>query len=80
MAEIASPPPLSLRTQILRFVLTGGFSALVDYGLLELLSTTVGQPTLDIRCRAQPIQVREGDGALRPDIRSPGRPISRCLQ
>ena len=44
MAEIASPPPLSLRTQILRFVLTGGFSALVDYGLLELLSTVFGLP------------------------------------
>jgi putative flippase GtrA len=44
MAEMASPPPLSLRTQILRFVLTGGFSALVDYGLLELLSTVLGLP------------------------------------
>ena len=36
MAEISSPPPLSLRTQILRFVLTGGFSAVVDYGLYQV--------------------------------------------
>ncbi len=33
MAEIAAPPPLSLRTQVLRFVVTGGFSAVVDFGL-----------------------------------------------
>ncbi len=41
MAEIAGPT-LSLKTQILRFVLTGGFSAIVDYGLLELLSSGLG--------------------------------------
>lgn len=42
MAEIAPPNYLSLKTQVLRFVLTGGFSAVVDYGLLELLSTGLG--------------------------------------
>ena len=42
MAEIASPPPLSLRTQILRFVLTGGFSAVVDFGLYVFLYKVVG--------------------------------------
>ena len=42
MAEIAPPHYLSLKTQVVRFVLTGGFSAVVDYGLLELLSTALG--------------------------------------
>jgi putative flippase GtrA len=42
MAEIPAPTPLSLKTQVVRFVITGGFSALVDYGLLELLSTGLG--------------------------------------
>jgi putative flippase GtrA len=42
MSDIAPPPVLSLKTQLLRFVLTGGFSAIVDYGLLELLSTAFG--------------------------------------
>jgi putative flippase GtrA len=37
MAEIAHPPLLSLKTQLLRFVLTGGFSAIVDYGLYWFL-------------------------------------------
>ncbi|MFM8599392.1 MAG: GtrA family protein [Mycobacterium sp.] len=37
MAETASPTPLSLRTQVLRFVLTGGFSAVVDFGLYLFL-------------------------------------------
>ena len=37
MAEIASPTPLSLRTQVLRFILTGGFSAVVDFGLYLFL-------------------------------------------
>ena len=37
MAEIAPPPPLSLRTQVLRFILTGGFSAVVDFGLYLFL-------------------------------------------
>lgn len=42
MAEIAHPAPLSLKTQLLRFVLTGGFSAVVDFGLLRLLSEVFG--------------------------------------
>jgi len=33
MAEIPVPPPLSLKTQVVRFIVTGGFSAVVDYGL-----------------------------------------------
>ncbi|TXI41023.1 MAG: GtrA family protein [Mycobacterium sp.] len=36
MADTA-PPPLSLKTQILRFVATGGFSAVVDFGLYLFL-------------------------------------------
>ena len=42
MAEIVHPPPLSLKTQLLRFVLTGGFSAVVDFGLYYLLYKSVG--------------------------------------
>lgn len=42
MAEIAHPPPLSLKTQLLRFVLTGGFSAVVDFGLYYVLYKVVG--------------------------------------
>jgi len=42
MSEIAPPPLLSLRTQLLRFVLTGGFSAIVDFGLLKILSEAAG--------------------------------------
>jgi putative flippase GtrA len=42
MAEIAHPTPLSLRTQLLRFVLTGGFSAVVDFGLYFLLYMAAG--------------------------------------
>ncbi|HOB49931.1 MAG TPA: GtrA family protein [Mycobacterium sp.] len=37
MADTAPPPPLSLKTQILRFVATGGFSAVVDFGLYLFL-------------------------------------------
>ncbi len=34
MAETVPPgPPLTLKTQVLRFVITGGFSAIVDFGL-----------------------------------------------
>ena len=33
----ASPRALDLRTQLVRFVLTGGLSAVVDFGLLVLL-------------------------------------------
>jgi len=42
MSEIAPPPLLSLQTQLLRFVLTGGFSAIVDFGLLKILSEVSG--------------------------------------
>lgn len=42
MAEIAAPAQLSLKTQIVRFVLTGGFSAIVDFGLYLLLYRVVG--------------------------------------
>ena len=42
MSEIAPPPLLSLKTQLLRFVLTGGFSAVVDFGLYYLLYKHVG--------------------------------------
>jgi len=37
MAEIPAPTPLSLKTQVLRFIVTGGFSAVVDYGLYTAL-------------------------------------------
>ena len=42
MSEIAPQPLLSLKTQLIRFVLTGGFSAIVDFGLLKLLSEAFG--------------------------------------
>lgn len=42
MSEIAPEPVLSLKTQLLRFVLTGGFSAIVDFGLLKLFSEAFG--------------------------------------
>ncbi len=42
MAEIAHPAPPSLRTQLVRFVLTGGFSAVVDFGLYYLLHASAG--------------------------------------
>jgi putative flippase GtrA len=42
MAEIDRPTHLSLKTQLTRFVLTGGFSAIVDFGLYFLLYKAVG--------------------------------------
>ena len=42
MAEIAHPVQLSLRTQLVRFVLTGGFSAIVDFGLYYFLYKALG--------------------------------------
>jgi putative flippase GtrA len=45
MAEIAPAPaqaPLSLTTQVWRFVVTGGLSAIVDFGLYVLLYKAVG--------------------------------------
>jgi putative flippase GtrA len=47
MAEPLMPPTLSLRTQVLRFVITGGFSGIVDFGLYVLLYKAAGmQPDL----------------------------------
>lgn len=37
MAEIAAPKPLSMKTQVVRFVLTGGLSAIVDFGIYIVL-------------------------------------------
>lgn len=42
MAEIAPPTPLSLKTQVVRFVITGGLSAVVDFGLYVMLYKSVG--------------------------------------
>lgn len=42
MAELAPSTPLSLKTQVVRFVVTGGFSAVVDFGLYVLLYKAVG--------------------------------------
>ncbi len=43
MAEIApARAPLSLKTQAWRFIVTGGLSAVVDFGLYLLLYKTVG--------------------------------------
>ena len=38
LPSAAPPPALSLRTQLVRFVLTGGLSAVVDFGLLLVLT------------------------------------------
>jgi putative flippase GtrA len=41
--EAASPrPPLSLKTQLWRFVVTGGLSAIVDFGLYATLYKVTG--------------------------------------
>jgi len=37
MADMSALTPLSLKTQVLRFVATGGFSAIVDYGIYTAL-------------------------------------------
>jgi len=42
MSEIGLPTPMSLKTQVWRFVLTGGLSAIVDFGLYMLLYKVVG--------------------------------------
>jgi putative flippase GtrA len=43
VAEIASPTPhLSLKMQVWRFVVTGGLSAIVDFGLYVLLYKAFG--------------------------------------
>ena len=42
MSEIGLPTPMSLKTQVWRFVLTGGLSAIVDFVLYMLLYKVVG--------------------------------------
>jgi putative flippase GtrA len=42
MAEIAATTRLTLKTQVWRFVVTGGFSGVVDFGLYLLLYKAVG--------------------------------------
>jgi putative flippase GtrA len=42
MAEIAASAQLPLKTQVWRFVVTGGLSAIVDFGLYVLLYKAVG--------------------------------------
>jgi putative flippase GtrA len=42
MAEIAASTPLPLKTQAWRFIVTGGLSAIVDFGLYVLLYKAVG--------------------------------------
>jgi putative flippase GtrA len=37
-------PRLSLRTQVFRFIVTGGISAVVDFGLYVLLYKAIGLP------------------------------------
>jgi putative flippase GtrA len=42
VADTVPPPNLALKTQVLRFVITGGLSAVVDFGLYVLLYKAVG--------------------------------------
>jgi putative flippase GtrA len=42
MAEIAASAPLTLKTQLWRFVVTGGLSGIVDFGLYLLLHEVAG--------------------------------------
>jgi putative flippase GtrA len=42
VADTIPPPNLALKTQALRFVITGGLSAIVDFGLYELLYMAIG--------------------------------------
>jgi putative flippase GtrA len=42
MAEIAASAQLPLKTQVWRFIVTGGFSAVVDFGLYVLLYKVLG--------------------------------------
>jgi putative flippase GtrA len=40
VADTAPPPNLALKTQVWRFIITGGLSAIVDYGLYVALLAT----------------------------------------
>lgn len=42
MAEIAASTPLPLKTQAWRFIVTGGLSAIVDFGLYVLMYKVFG--------------------------------------
>jgi putative flippase GtrA len=42
MAEIAASAPLTVKTQVWRFVVTGGLSAIVDFGLYVLVYKALG--------------------------------------
>ena len=42
MADTVPPPNLALKTQVLRFIITGALSAVVDFGLYVLLYKAVG--------------------------------------
>src|SRR5271156_4189546 len=42
MTEIAASAPLPLKTQVWRFIVTGGLSAVVDFGLYVLLYKGLG--------------------------------------
>jgi putative flippase GtrA len=42
MAEVAASAPLPLKTQVWRFIVTGGLSAVVDFGLYVLLYKAFG--------------------------------------
>jgi putative flippase GtrA len=42
MAQIAASAPLTLKTQLWRFIVTGGLSGIVDFGLYLLLHEAVG--------------------------------------
>jgi putative flippase GtrA len=42
VAETVPPPNLALKTQVLRFIITGGLSAIVDFGLYLVLYKGAG--------------------------------------
>ncbi|WP_156370579.1 GtrA family protein [Nocardia arizonensis] len=44
-ADVSAHGELGLKTQIIRFTVTGGLSAVVDYGLYLFLKIVVGLPT-----------------------------------
>ncbi len=42
MSDTTPTTPLSLKTQVVRFIVTGGLSAIVDFGLYVLLHVGLG--------------------------------------